>query len=74
MPFWAANAAHLAERAAVASPSTATYVSACHRRSAVHMHGLATALHGAPAHCARRSATRRRLAKNGGDTRSLNSR
>ncbi|PPU04498.1 hypothetical protein XarbCFBP7408_02900 [Xanthomonas arboricola pv. guizotiae] len=72
MPFWAANAAHLAERAAVASPSTGTYVSACHRRSTVHMHGLPTALHGATAHCARRAATRHRSAKNGGDTRSLN--
>ncbi|PPU10014.1 hypothetical protein XarjCFBP7645_03460 [Xanthomonas arboricola] len=53
---------------------TATYVGAWHRRSGTHTRNVAPALHGASTHCARHTATGRRLVKNGGEIRSLNSR
>ncbi|PPT82919.1 hypothetical protein XarzCFBP7410_12975 [Xanthomonas arboricola pv. zantedeschiae] len=59
---------------AVLSRSTATCVRAWHHRSAPHTRSGAAALHGTSTHYARRAATTRRLTKNGGDTRSLNSR
>ncbi|ASK91128.1 hypothetical protein XAP3CFBP6996_013830 [Xanthomonas citri pv. fuscans CFBP 6996] len=61
-------------RAARLSRSATTYVRAGHLTSLQHTPSAAQALHGAPMHCARRHATRRGLAKNGGETRSLNSR
>ncbi|PPV10136.1 hypothetical protein XavaCFBP5823_10650 [Xanthomonas axonopodis pv. vasculorum] len=61
-------------RAARLSRSAATYVRAGHLTSLQRTPGVAQALHGAPLHCARGHATRRRLTKNGGETRSLNSR
>ncbi|PPT74512.1 hypothetical protein XaplCFBP3122_16545 [Xanthomonas arboricola pv. populi] len=59
---------------AMLSRSTTTCVRAWHPRSAPHTRSVTPALHGAHTHCARRTATRRRSAKNGGETRSLNSR
>ncbi|MFW3174678.1 hypothetical protein DGM85_04920 [Xanthomonas phaseoli pv. phaseoli] len=61
-------------RVARLSRPAATYVRTGHPTSLQHTPGVAQALHGAPMHCARGHATRRRLTKNGGETRSLNSR